>query len=61
MLLFCFLEECKYFIYFRLGNCASVVVNTIKERNIVGVGASTSICSVIGFDLIYRILKVDGR
>lgn len=33
----------------------------MKNGNLLAVGSSTSICSVIGFDFAYRILRVDGQ
>ncbi len=33
----------------------------IKEKSLLAVGSSTSICSVIGFDFAYRILRVNGQ
>jgi hypothetical protein len=31
-----------------------------RGKTLLAVGASTSICSVIGFDLMYRILRVNN-
>lgn len=33
----------------------------IKNEILVGVGASTSICAVIGLDFAYKIYKVDNQ
>lgn len=39
----------------------STDVYNIKGKALLAVGASTAICSVIGFDLSYRVLRVDGQ
>lgn len=44
-----------------MGNMLSCCVYNGRKRNLVGVGASTSICAVIGFDIAFRVLRVDGR
>jgi hypothetical protein len=39
----------------------SITVYNIKNIPLLAVGASTSICSVIGFDFAYRILRVNNQ
>lgn len=41
----------------RLGNILSLVVFGFRGKVLLSVGASTSICSVIGFDLTCRVLQ----
>lgn len=33
----------------------------LRSKQLIAVGASTSICSVIGFDFAYRILRVNNQ
>ena len=33
----------------------------LRGKNLLAVGSSTAICSVIGFDFAFRILRVDDR
>lgn len=39
----------------------SVDAYNIRNLHLLAVGASTSICSVIGFDFAYRILRVNKQ
>jgi hypothetical protein len=43
-----------------MGNMLSVDVYNLKKQVLLAVGASTAVCSVIGFDFAGRVLQVDG-
>ena len=45
---------------FRFGNLLSLNMAFYHQKRLLAVGASTAICSVIGFDLAYRILRVNN-
>lgn len=37
------------------------IIGNLKHMGVSGVGASTSICSVMGFDFAFRILRVNNQ
>jgi membrane associated rhomboid family serine protease len=47
--------------YHRIGNMLSITVYNLTNRTLLAVGASTSICSVIGFDFAYRLLRINNQ
>jgi len=44
-----------------MGNMLSCDVFNMRNKVLLAVGASTSICSVIGFDFASRVLRVNGQ
>jgi hypothetical protein len=44
-----------------MGNMLSTDVYNLRTKILIGVGSSTSICSVVGFDFAYRILRVNNQ
>ena len=48
---------CNFTPLYRLGNLLSLAVYNIKDKTLLAIGASTSICAVIGFDIMCRVLQ----